>query len=210
MTRTIRPKANTPAGPKRPAHRPTKFTPELGEKICELVACGWLMKDAARQFGIPPETVCRWVVKHADFRQAYTVARAQRTEIWAEECIEIADDAMGDYTTDKHGNRVFNSENVHRARLRIDARKWQMARLDARLWGDRQEIDLKHDWANLTVAERVRKAMQMLDMAEELVNRGPVIDLEPKPIVYDPTDGDELAEAERRRRQEERTRGFGE
>jgi hypothetical protein len=78
-----------------------------------------------------------------------------------------------------------------------------MARLDARLWGDRQEIDLKHDWSNLTEAERVRKAMQMLDMAEELVNRGPVIDLEPRRIEYDPTDGDELADAERRKRLEQ-------
>lgn len=198
MPGTVRPKVITPSRPKRAAHRPTKFTPELGEKICELIACGWLMKDAARHFGIPPETVCRWVVKQEAFRQAYTVARAQRTEIWAEECIEIADDASRDYTTDKHGHRIFNSENVHRARLRIDVRKWQMARLDPRLWGDRQEIHVKDDWSNLSEAERVRKAMQMLDIAEELVNRPTVI--EATPIRYDPTDGDELAEAERRRK----------
>ena len=40
----------------------------------------------------------------------------------------------------------------------------------------------------------------MLDMVEEMVNRGPVIDLEPRRIEYDPTDGDELAEAEARAR----------
>jgi hypothetical protein len=135
--------AKPPNKPKRAAHRPTKFTPELGENICELIACGWLMKDAARHFGIPPETVCRWVVRHEGFREAYAAARAQRTEIWGEEIIAIADDAMGDYTTDEHGNCVFNVENVHRARLRIDARRWQMVRLDPRLWGDRQQIDLR-------------------------------------------------------------------
>ena len=103
------------------------------------------MKDAARHFGIPPETVCRWVVRHEAFREAYAVARVQRTEIWAEEIIEIADDATRDYTTDEHGNRVFNRENVHRARLRIEARKWIMARLDPRLWGYRQEIRVQND-----------------------------------------------------------------
>jgi hypothetical protein len=53
----------------------------------------WLMKDAARHLRIPPEMVCRWVVKHEAFREAYTVARVQRTEIWTEEIIEVADDA---------------------------------------------------------------------------------------------------------------------
>ena len=70
------------------------------------------------------------------------------------------------------------------------------------VWGDRQQIDLKDDWSNLTEAERVRKALVMLDMAEEMVNRGPVIALEPRRIEYDPTDGDELADAERRKRLE--------
>src|ERR1051325_1065366 len=120
MPCTAPPKAKPPNEPKRAAHRPTKFTPELGENICELIACGWLMKDAARHFGIPPETVCRWVVKYEGFREVYAAARAQRTEIWAEECIEIADDATRD--TDEQGNCMFNVENVHRARLRIDAR----------------------------------------------------------------------------------------
>ena len=77
------------------------------------------------------------------------------------------------------------------------------ARLDRRLWGDRQEIDVKHDWSHLTEEERIRTAVAMLDMAEEIVARGPVLDLKPSPLVYDPTDGDELAEAERRRRQEQ-------
>ena len=68
---------------------------------------------------------------------------------------------------------------------------------------------MKHDWTQLSEAERVRKAMQMLDIAEELVNRPVIIDQEPVPVgrqvlvnghIYDPTDGDELADEERRRK----------
>jgi hypothetical protein len=47
-----------------------------------------------------------------------------------------------------------------------------------KVWGERQEIHVKDDWTHLTEAERVRRAMQMLDMAEEIVNR-PVI-IEPR------------------------------
>jgi terminase small subunit-like protein len=91
MPHGVHPKAKPTTKPKRAAHRPSKFTRALGEKICELVACGWLMKDAARHFGISPETVCRWAIKHEAFREAYGVARAERAQFWLEQCIEIAD-----------------------------------------------------------------------------------------------------------------------
>ena len=185
MPHALRPRPRCPAESKRPAHRPTKFTPELGEKICELIACGWLMKDAAGHLGIPAETVCRWVVKHETFRETYAVARGQRTEIWAEEIIEIADDAARDYTTDKHGHFIFDSENVHRARLQIELRKWQMARLDPRLWGDRQQIDVRNDWHLLTEQERRRKAEEIIAMIRELREPPP----EPPPLVYRPEQG---------------------
>jgi hypothetical protein len=168
MPCTAHTKAKPPNKSKRAAHRPTKFSAELGEEICELVASGWLMKHAARNFGIPPETVCRWVVRHEAFREAYAVARAQRTEIWAEEIIEIADDATRDYTTDEHGNCVFNVENVHRARLRIEGRKWIMARLDPRLWANRPEIRVEDDWSLLSVEEREGgEAQKLIGVAEK-------------------------------------------
>ena len=84
MPSTALPGAKPPNKPKRPAHRPTKFSAELGKEICALSASGWSMKDVARYFGISPETVCRWVVRHEGFREVYALAR------------EIAADAMAE------------------------------------------------------------------------------------------------------------------
>ena len=168
MQRTVRAKAKGPFKRKRPAHRPTKFTPELGETICELIACGSLMKDAAREVGIPPETVCRWVAKHEDFREAYATARVLRTEVWAEELVEIADDASHDYRIDQEGNCIFDAENVHRARLRIDTLKWQLVRLDPRLWGNRRTIHVRQDWSQLSQEDRIRKALDILGAEGEI------------------------------------------
>src|SRR4029079_10284467 len=84
MPHAVHPTAKTPSKLKRPAHRPTKFTPELGEQIGALIASGWSMKDVARYFGISPETVCRLVVRHEGFREIYALAR------------EIAADAMAE------------------------------------------------------------------------------------------------------------------
>ena len=126
---STRPNAKRATKPRRPAHRPTKFTADLAERICELVALGWFMKDAARQFGIPPETVCRWVAKHEDFRRAYERARRQRTMVWEEQCIEIADNA----TSDKNGSRAFNQEHLRRAKQRLYALHRQIVRFDPSL-----------------------------------------------------------------------------
>ena len=153
-----------------------------------------MVDEGRRHFGIAPETVCRWRLKHADFREAYTLARRLRTEVWAEECIEIADDASGDYTIDKHGHPIVNTENVDRTRLRIDARKWQMARLDPQRWGNRQEIRVTDDWTQLSGEERVRRALQLIDLAKGAMEKKRLLEAGPPRIVYDPTDGDELAD----------------
>jgi hypothetical protein len=84
MPHIICPKAKPPTKPKRPAHRPTKFTPELGEHIGALIASGWSMKHAAHHFGIPPETVSRWAIKHEGFREVYALAREIAADATAE------------------------------------------------------------------------------------------------------------------------------
>src|SRR5262249_37956201 len=127
------------------------------------------------------------------------------TLVWAEECIEIVDNAKGDYVTNpKTGKLEFNRENVHRAKLRVDERHRQMSRLDPRLWGDRQEIQVKDDWTQLSIEERERRSLKLIDMWEQIQQRRAESErfrLEgPAPIVYDPTDGDELAEREAKER----------
>jgi hypothetical protein len=54
---------------------------------------------------------------------------------------------------------------VHRAQLRIEARKWIMVNLDPRLWGDRQEIGsrVKDGWSPLLSVEQREAKAQMLN-----------------------------------------------
>src|ERR1041384_2083711 len=140
MAHTFGPKPTSLAKPKRPAHRPTKFTPNLGDQICELVACGWFMKDAARHFGIAPETVCRWRLKHDDFRALYEQARLDRLDTLAEEMIDIADGRGAEHEVTANGTTISVTESVLRSRVKIAGRQWLMARLMPQQWGDRQEV----------------------------------------------------------------------
>ena len=105
------------------------------------------------------------------------MARGQGTEIWAEQIIEIADDTTSDYRIDKDDNRIFRSENVYRARLQIEARKWIMARLDPRLWGNCPEIRVKYGWSPVLSVEEREKALELIGIAKSTQPK--VIELPP-------------------------------
>jgi terminase small subunit-like protein len=127
----------------------------------------------------------------------YEQARLDRNDMWGEEIVEIADGRDADYEIGANGQTVQVKENVLRSRLRMEGRQWVMARLAPQQWGDRQQIDMKADMLlQMPEEQRVKKALELLDMVREVVNRPK----QPRQIVYDPQDGDELAEQERRQR----------
>jgi hypothetical protein len=75
-----------------------------------------------------------------------------------------------------------------RSKLRIEARQWVMARLDPQLWGDRQEVHVKDDWALLTIEERERKADEIIQMVRDIEA---LEKYTPKPIEYRWAEDDE-------------------
>jgi hypothetical protein len=166
--------------------RPARFTPELAARICSLIATGSTLRAAAKACGVGWRTVARWNVERPAFRQCYEDARETRTLVWAEECVDIVDNAAGDYVKNpKTGKLEFNRESVHRAKLRVEERHWQVARLDPRLWGDRQLVDLKTDYSLMTEEERMQKARELLGMIREITGPRP----QPTLLVYEPEEG---------------------
>ena len=56
--------------------RPTDYTPELAEEICQHIAGGESLRSFCRNPKKPHvATVCRWIIKHDEFREQYTHAR---------------------------------------------------------------------------------------------------------------------------------------
>ncbi len=86
-------------------------------------------------------TVFRWLAKHEDFQRIYSVARGAQADYLAEEMLDICDDASNDWMKrareDGTVETVFNAEHVQRSRLRIDTRKWLLAKLAPKKYSDR-------------------------------------------------------------------------
>ena len=96
---------------------------------------------------MPSKTsVMRWLGANPAFRDQYARAREMQAEHWADEIIEIADDVTNDYITKERGDgskyEAVDGEHINRSRLRVDTRKWLMARLAPKKYGDRVTNEL--------------------------------------------------------------------
>lgn len=114
--------------------RPSDYLPEVAADICSLLADGESLRKVCERPGMPAKaTVFRWLAQHQEFRDQYAKATETRADAIFEEMFDIADDATEE------------SAAVAKARLRIDTRKWALARMNPKKYGDKvsQEIDHK-------------------------------------------------------------------
>jgi len=72
----------------------------------------------------------------------YTRALELRTEIMADEILEIADDKTNDSLFTDKGEKE-NKEWINRSKTKIDTRKWLMAKRMPKKYGDKLNIDQK-------------------------------------------------------------------
>ena len=113
---------------------------ELADEIFQAIMTSTesLRKIVARNPHFPsPETLRVWVIKDEKFAVLYARAKMKQAELMAEEIIEISDYMGDDEYIDEHGKVKVNHENINRARLRVDSRKWIACKLAPRIYGDK-------------------------------------------------------------------------
>lgn len=112
---------------KAKAGRPSDYSPDVADMICEAIASGGALYRLCEQDGWPAEgTVYRWLEKEQEFREKYARARERQADRRSDEIIHIADEA----------------EDANLARLRVDARKWAASKLAPKKYGDK--VTAKH------------------------------------------------------------------
>jgi hypothetical protein len=72
----------------------------------------------------------------------YARATELRAEIMAEETLNIADAVGDDIIVTEDGREIVNNNVINRDRLRVETRKWLMAKLYPKKYGDK--IGLEH------------------------------------------------------------------
>jgi hypothetical protein len=127
--------------------RPSAFTQEIADAICERMAEGESVRTVCLDEGMPDRsTVHRWLADedHKSFRDQYARACDARAEKIFEEIIEIADTSVEaeKVTTRSDGKQeVTTGDAVERSKLRVDARKWVVARLAPKKYSEKLNIE---------------------------------------------------------------------
>jgi hypothetical protein len=121
--------------------RPSDYSAEIADTICDRLTDGESLRAICADAGMPHKaTVSRWLARYEEFRDQYARAREWQAMCSADEILEIADDSSGDWVEkllpDGKVVLVVDPENIARSRLRIKARKWQMARMTPRKYGN--------------------------------------------------------------------------
>lgn len=122
--------------------RPSSYTQEIGDRICERLADGESLRVICAGEDMPGRsTVFRWLGENEVFRDQYARAREDQADTLADEIVAISDEAQ--VTAKMEGEDVvlaMDSTAVARNRLRVDARKWVASKLKPKKYGDRQVL----------------------------------------------------------------------
>jgi len=125
-----------------PTGRPSSYSEEIADEICNRLALGESLIQMCKDEHLPSrETVRTWIIAFPSFSAKYARAREEQQEHHAEEILAIADDSSNDWMDREMDNgrieRVVDHENIQRARLRVDTRKWIMSKLAPKKYGEK-------------------------------------------------------------------------
>jgi hypothetical protein len=124
----------------------TTYTQAVADAVCEKLAQGWTLRQVCREPGMPTQgAVRRWVKANKQFATQYAHARDLGYANMADELIDIADDGQNDWIEreTKSGRiiKVVDEECVKRSELRVDTRKWLLAKALPKVYGDKQTVE---------------------------------------------------------------------
>jgi hypothetical protein len=95
---------------------------------------------------------------HIDgFSEQYAKACEARTDAMAEDILDIADDGTNDYVErereDGSTYEVTNNEAIQRSKLRVDTRKWLMAKTMPKKYGEKLDLTTGGDKINRSASD---------------------------------------------------------
>lgn len=121
--------------------RPSSYSLETAQELCSYLSMGESLKRACEHEGMPTvKTVFNWFGRHEEFLQLYTRAKEEAADALAEEILDISDNTDNDILEDNEGRVIPNSVRIQRDRLRVDTRKFLMAKMKPKRYGDKLDV----------------------------------------------------------------------
>lgn len=123
----------------------TTYSEDMALIICERLADGESLKAICEDDEMPARsTVFKWLAENETFSDMYARAREEQADAIFDEILNIADDGRNDWMErrgEEDAGWITNGENIQRAKLRIDARKWMAGKLRPKKYGEKLELE---------------------------------------------------------------------
>jgi hypothetical protein len=111
------------------AGRPTKFTPEIANAICEQMISGRDLLDICGDLDMPSRSsVYRWLHDYPEFEAQYARAREAMADLELRNLKQLADDCTED--------------NVNSTRVKLNHFQWRLMKIAPRVYGERARTEL--------------------------------------------------------------------
>lgn len=105
-------------------------TNELVDYVCNEITEGRSLRSICAEEGMPSVgTFLRWVSEDSVLSEQYARARSIQMDFYADDMAHIADECPA------------SNEDVQKAKLRIDTRKWIASKLKPKKYGDKIQTE---------------------------------------------------------------------
>ena len=117
---------------------------ELFADITNQIAEGKSLRAVLRQKNMPNRTTFyNWLSADKEKINQYARACKEREEMMFEDIISIADSVENDVMVNEEGKEVINHNVIQRDRLRVDARKWALSKMNPKKYSEKQSIEME-------------------------------------------------------------------
>lgn len=132
---------------KRPRGQQPKYDPDLADEILHRLSNGASLLDTVEDLNVDFSTVVSWSIDN-DYGFGHRYARARLLGCYHlnEQCLRIADDSRNDWMESNDPENPgwkFNGDHVSRVKLRLEQRRFFMAKIAPKVFGDKLDLTLK-------------------------------------------------------------------
>jgi len=139
--------------------RPTEYTEELAERVCDLIAHSIVSLDKLRaehNWFPTPDTIRQWSWKNQEFSAKYFEARKHQADLTVLEQERLLEESLILFN-DKDGNTRIDAASVQLAALKCKNAQWTAARVLPKKWGAQEKAIEDLSSQNLQLVELVAK-----------------------------------------------------
>lgn len=123
---------------------------KIFDDICDLIINGKSLRTALKNLNsINAVTFFEWLRENELKAKQYARATIERSDMLLEDILDIADETPA-LTNTKFGTAIDNAD-VQNRKLRVDARRWALSKLNPKKYGDKPEVDDKERDNEITI-----------------------------------------------------------